>query len=131
MSQAKVDKYKKENANRKEILAKEKRQKTITKACFSVIAVVLVAWIGISTADFVYESRPKDKIYVQTADIDKYLEDLYEDETETTESTEEKKQNQQMDSGLGCCPYFFIIQAFDSYIYGGIRRHSIWLKENI
>ena len=81
MSQAKVDKYKKEKANRKEILAKEKRQKTIMKICASSILVVLVAWIGISTADFIYESRPKDKVYVQTTEIDKYLESLYEEET--------------------------------------------------
>ncbi len=91
MSQAKVDQYKKEKANRKEILAKEKRQKKIMKICGSTILVVLVAWIGISTADFIYESRPKDKVYVQTTEIDKYLEDLYEDEsTESTESTEKE-----------------------------------------
>ena len=86
MSQAKVDKYKKEKANRKEILAKEKRQKMITKTCVSVVLVVLVAWIGISTADFIYESRPKDKVYVQTAEIDKYLESIYAEDTETTEN---------------------------------------------
>ena len=91
MSQAKVDQYKKEKANRKEILAKEKRQKKIVKICGSTILVVLVAWIGISTADFIYESRPKDKVYVQTTEIDKYLEDLYEDEsTESIESTEKE-----------------------------------------
>lgn len=81
MSQAKVDQYKKEKANRKEILAKEKRQKAIMKGCAGAVLVVLVAWIGISTADFIYESRPKDKVYVQTTEIDKYLEELYEEET--------------------------------------------------
>ena len=81
MSQAKVDQYKKEKANRKETLAKEKRQKMLMKIGASAILVVLVAWIGISTADFVYESRPKDKVYVQTTEIDKYLEDLYAEET--------------------------------------------------
>ena len=81
MSQAKVDKYKKEKANRKEIMAKEKRQKSITKFCAGVICGLLVAWIGVSTAEFVYESRPKDKIYVQTTEIDKYLENLYKEES--------------------------------------------------
>ena len=81
MSQAKVDQYKKEKANRKETLAKEKRKKMIMKVCASAVLVVLVAWIGISTADFVYESRPKDKVYVQTTEIDNYLESLYEEET--------------------------------------------------
>ena len=81
MSQAKVDQYKKEKANRKETLAKEKRKKMIMKVCASAVLVALVAWIGISTADFVYESRPKDKVYVQTTEIDDYLESLYEEET--------------------------------------------------
>lgn len=81
MSQAKVDQYKKEKANRKEIIAKEKRQKMILKVCVSTVLVVLVAWVGISTADFVYESRPKDKVYVQTTEIDKYLDSINAEET--------------------------------------------------
>ena len=81
MSQAKVDQYKKEKANRKETMAKEKRQKMLMKICTSAILVVLVGWIGISTADFIYESRPKEKIYVQTTEIDKYLESLYKEES--------------------------------------------------
>lgn len=81
MSQAKVDQYKKEKANRKEIIAKEKRQKMILKVCVSTVLVVLVAWVGISTADFVYESRPKDKVHVQTTEIDKYLDSIYAEET--------------------------------------------------
>ena len=85
MSQAKVDQYKKEKANRKEIMAKEKRQKMLVKIGTGAVLTVLAAWIGISTADFIYESRPKDKVYVQTTEIDKYLENLYADETETTE----------------------------------------------
>ena len=88
MSQAKVDKYKQEKANRKEIIAKEKRKKMMIKLGFGAVLVALVAWIGISTADFVYESRPKDKIYVQTSEVDKYLNALYAEETESTESTE-------------------------------------------
>ena len=81
MSQAKVDQYKKEKANRKEILAKEKRQKMLMKIGASAVLVVLVGWIGISTADFIYESRPKEKFYVQTTELDNYLNSLYEEET--------------------------------------------------
>ena len=87
MSQAKVDKYKQAKANRKEIMAKEKRQKMITKLCFSAVGLVIAAWFGVSTVAFIYESRPKDKIYVQTTEIDKYLDGLYAEET-TEESTE-------------------------------------------
>ena len=81
MSQAKVDQYKKAKANRKETLAKEKRQKMMIKIGASAVLVVLVAWVGISTADFIYESRPKEKIYVETTEIDKYLDSIYAEET--------------------------------------------------
>ncbi|MBQ2901221.1 MAG: hypothetical protein IJA07_05655 [Agathobacter sp.] len=81
MSQAKVDQYKKEKANRKETMAKEKRQKMIIKICSSAVLVVLVAWIGVSTADYIYDNRPQDTVYVETTEIDNYLESLYEEET--------------------------------------------------
>ena len=81
MSQAKVDQYKKEKANRKDTLAKEKRQKMIMKICAGTVLVALVAWVGISTADFIYDSRPKEKIYVQTTEIDNYLDSIYADES--------------------------------------------------
>lgn len=81
MSQAKVDQYKKEKANRKETMAKEKRQKMIIKICSGAVLLVLVAWVGISTVDFIYESRPQDTVYVETTEIDNYLESLYEEET--------------------------------------------------
>ena len=81
MSQAKVDQYKKEKANRKEILAKEKRQKMITKICTSVVLVVLAGWIGVSAVEGLYESRPKETYYVETTEIDEFLNSLYEEET--------------------------------------------------
>ena len=91
MSQAKVDKYKVDKANRKEIMAKEKRQKAITKACLSVVGIALVAWIGISGALAIYDARPVDKFYVTTKDVDDYVNGLFKSETEETESTEDKK----------------------------------------
>ena len=81
MSQAKVDQYKKEKANRKETIAKEKRQKMIVKICSGAVVVVIAAWIGISTVDFLVDNRPKEKVYVQTTEIDKYLDDLYKEDT--------------------------------------------------
>ena len=81
MSQAKVDQYKKEKANRKETMAKEKRQKMLVKLASGAVVLVLAAWIGISTVDFIMDNRPKETVYVQTTEIDKYLENLYEEET--------------------------------------------------
>ena len=91
MSQAKVDKYKEEKANRKEIMAKEKRQRMIVKAIGGVIGLALVAWIGVSAVFYVIDNRPVSTIYATTAGIDDYLNELYEEETE--ESTEKDSES--------------------------------------
>ena len=83
MSQAKVDQYKKEKANRKETMAKEKRQKMIAKICGSVVLLVVVAWAGVSAVNAAIESRPVKTIYCDTAEIDSYLDSLYAEEEAT------------------------------------------------
>lgn len=45
MSQAKVDKYKKDKANRKKIIAKQKRIVALQKFAFAVVSLALVAFI--------------------------------------------------------------------------------------
>ena len=88
MSQAKVDKYKQEKANRKQILAKEKRNRALTKAGLTVLGLALVAWIGISAVDFIRESRPVKTIYANIKGIDDYMNELYAEETESTEQVQ-------------------------------------------
>ena len=99
MSQAKVDQYKKEKANRKETMAKEKVKRTIGKIVGTVVGIALVAWIGISTVNFVIDNRPVSTFFCQVDALDDYLSGLYEEETETsketekTESTEDTTEN--------------------------------------
>ena len=85
MSQAKVEQYKKEKANRKEVVAKEKRNRMLGKICGGAVVCVLAAWIGISTVNAIKNSRPVETIYCQTDALDEYLNGLYEEET--TEAT--------------------------------------------
>lgn len=94
MSQAKVDQYKKEKADRKETIAKEKRTKKITKFCAGVVVGLLAVWIGISTVDLIEDTRPVETIYCETGDLDNYINSLYEaaeteDEAVVEETTEE------------------------------------------
>lgn len=51
MSQEKVNRYKEEKANRKEIMAKEKRQKRLMQLGGGLIALALVCWLGYSVYD--------------------------------------------------------------------------------
>ena len=78
MSQAKVDQYKKEKANRKETIAKEKRKQMLSKICWTIGGAVLLVWVGISSVYFVKENRPVETIYCDTAELDAYLNSLYE-----------------------------------------------------
>ena len=48
MSQKKVDYYKEQKANRKEIIKKEKRSQLLERIIGTVIAVAAVCWVGFS-----------------------------------------------------------------------------------
>ena len=72
MSQEKVNRYKEEKANRKELLAKEKKKKTVTKVCAGGIALALVCWIGYSVYDMA--TRPDTStIEMDASALDSYL----------------------------------------------------------
>lgn len=73
MSQAKVDRYKEAKKNRKETIAKEKRQRVLTKLVGAVVAVVLVAWIGVSGYNMYQTNQPLETVYVDTTAIDDYM----------------------------------------------------------
>lgn len=81
MSQEKVNRYKEEKANRKEILAKEKRKQTLTKVCAGAVALALVGWIGYSVYDMA--TRPDTStIEMDASALDSYLSSMG---TETAE----------------------------------------------
>ena len=75
MSQEKVNKYKEEKANRKEIMAKEKKEKMLVKVCAGVVALVLVGWLGYSLYNTV--TRPDaSEVQIDTEAMDEYLTEL-------------------------------------------------------
>lgn len=55
MSQEKVDRYKQEKANRKQIMRKQKAMGIVRKLILAVVALALVGWLGYSAFD-IYES---------------------------------------------------------------------------
>lgn len=65
MSQEKVDKYKKEKANRKKTMKKEKAMYYVRRCVVGVLAVALIGWIGYSAFNVYMSSRP-----VETAEVD-------------------------------------------------------------
>ena len=73
MSQAKVDRYKEAKKNRKETIAKEKRQRAVSKLIGAVVAIALVAWIGVSGYNMYQANQPLETVYVDTTAIDEYI----------------------------------------------------------
>lgn len=54
MSQAKVDRYKQEKANRAKTMKKQKQQKFAAQVCVGIVGVALCVWIGFSVYDKVH-----------------------------------------------------------------------------
>jgi len=76
MSQAKVDKYKKEKANRAQIMAKEKRNRFLNKLLGCVVVLAIVAWAGYSGYSAYMSSYTPEKTLVYTDALDDYLSGL-------------------------------------------------------
>ena len=55
MSQEKVDRYKKEKANRQQIMLKQRMMNLVRKGVLTLVALALVGWLGYSAYDM-YES---------------------------------------------------------------------------
>lgn len=76
MSQAKVDRYKQEKANRKKIMAQEKRKHLLAVVCGWVIVIAIVGWAGFSAYNAYENSRPVETIYANLDSINSYMASL-------------------------------------------------------
>ena len=70
MSQAKVDRYKEEKANRKKIMRKEKIANRLRKCA------VAVVWIGYSAYNMYESSRPVKKAEVNYQSVDTFIQEI-------------------------------------------------------
>lgn len=75
MSQEKVNQYKENKKNRKEIEKKAKQKKMITKICAGVIGAVLVIWLGYS-AVVTIQNAEGPAVTVDTAAVSEYVNNL-------------------------------------------------------
>ena len=98
MSQAKVDQYKKEKANRKKTMAKERIKRRVAMICGWAVVVVIVGWAGVSAYQIYDNSRPVKTIYADTSDMDDYLNSLEEDTQESAEGTSEQSTEEESEA---------------------------------
>lgn len=80
MSQEKVDRYKKEKANRKETMKKEKMKHMIRRCVVSICCLAMVGWLGYSAYNVYEESRPKESVAVNYDAVTEYQSELTEAE---------------------------------------------------
>lgn len=89
MSQEKVDRYKQEKANRKEILKKEQKKNKLVKIGLGLILAALLVWIGYSVHYSITKEETTQEIDIEA--LTEYLNSLEANTTEeeTEEETEE------------------------------------------
>lgn len=78
MSQQKVDRYKEQKANRKEIMRKEKRAKAFRKCVAGLVCLVLVGWLGYSVYDTYTGDKGREMVEVDYGAMTEYLNGLSE-----------------------------------------------------
>ncbi len=80
MSQEKVDKYKKDKANRKKIMRKERAMSIVRKAILTLAALALVGWLGYSAYDIYDSNQERSVAEVNFDSVTEYLNGLSETE---------------------------------------------------
>lgn len=82
MSQAKVEQHKKDKANRKKNMAKERAQGIAARICAIVVLAAIVGWAGYTGYQYYESTRPMKTIYTDTSAITDYVQGLNGTEAE-------------------------------------------------
>lgn len=76
MSQKKVEHYKKEKANRKKIMKKQKIESTLTKTALIAVCIGLLGWAGYSGYSMWDAKRPAKSTEIHLEAMQDYLQEL-------------------------------------------------------
>lgn len=79
MSQEKVDRYKKDKANRKQIIRKQRMMNVLRKCVLSVAALALVGWLGYSAYDTYTANQEREVASIDYTALNTYLQNLTAD----------------------------------------------------
>ena len=88
MSQEKVDKYKKEKANRKQIMRKEKAANVIRKCVVGVVGILLIGWIGYSAYGTYESSKATEEVQIDYMAVNELQDRLATVQAEEAEAAE-------------------------------------------
>lgn len=82
MSQEKVDRYKKDKANRKQNMRKQKMKNIARKTVLSLVALALVGWLGYSAWESYDSNRERPVAEVNYDSVSDYLNTLTSSDAE-------------------------------------------------
>lgn len=72
MSQAKVERYKEQKANRKKTMKKEKIAKILRNSIASVVVVAALGWVGYSGVTYIIDNQPRTGVEVDYTAVSDY-----------------------------------------------------------
>lgn len=78
MSQEKVDRYKQEKANRKQIIRKQRMMNVLRKCVLSVIGLALIGWLGYSAYNTHTVNQERELATINYDAVNTYLDGLTE-----------------------------------------------------
>ena len=90
MSQEKVNKYKEQKANRKEMMKKAKRAELMRNCIASVVLVAVIGWVGYSGVTYIIKHQPRPEVDVNYTSVADYVESLTAEEEEKDEAATEE-----------------------------------------
>ncbi|MCI8991495.1 MAG: hypothetical protein HFG80_02020 [Eubacterium sp.] len=76
MSQEKVDRYKKEKANRKQAVARERRNRYLSRIIIIAVIAAIVVWACFSIRSMIMASQGPTMTYINTEPITDYMNSL-------------------------------------------------------
>ena len=82
MSQAKVDQYKKEKANRKKTIVRDNIKRRCAIVAAWIVVIAIVGWAGASVYTLYENSKPAQTFTADTTAITDYLNDLAAEDAE-------------------------------------------------
>ena len=76
MSQEKVDRYKKDKANRKKNGKKDKVQNVIRRCLYGVIGLVILGWVGYSGYNSYTSNKSAEEVQIDYTAINNYMQSM-------------------------------------------------------
>lgn len=78
MSQAKVDRYKEEKANRKQNMKKQRMMNVVRKCALTVAGLAIVVWLGFSAYNTIESNKEREIASINYDAVNTYMEELTE-----------------------------------------------------